>query len=255
MMDELQDGGKTWTDIAAAKAVKSNPDYTAYHWIEFQTPTRAIASGTVVPPRPFDSGEPAWIDPEHAAERRQWPTLMITLESRDGGTTWTSDTAPTFGYPRRFRFGPVGRAMAVLQFENAFEYPSEVYVVEKGKSRRIMREKQLLVSDVGWLGPSGHRRGGADTFSMHQIPVPGKLKVLTTDNFFKMIGPRWTWIGRPTRARRSSPRPAAAPGSAPTPDSSLNSSRNSNIFPRRCFMHSLFTDVARVIPDSVPLIC
>jgi len=182
LMMETKDGGKTWTDIAAAKAVKSNPDYTAYHWIEFQTPTRAIASGTVVPPRPFDSGEPAWIDPEHAAQRRQWPTLMITLESRDGGTTWTSDTAPTFGYPRRFRFGPAGRALAVLQFENAFEYPSEVYVVEKGKSRRVLRQKQLLVSDVGWLGPERAIAVAVQTPSMHQIPVPGKLKVLTTDN-------------------------------------------------------------------------
>ena len=41
-----------------------------------------------------------------AAKRREWPSMTITLETRDGGATWNSQTAPAFGQTTRFRSAP-----------------------------------------------------------------------------------------------------------------------------------------------------
>ena len=186
LMLETRDGGRTWAEVEAAKQVKSNPEYTVYRWIQFVTPKNGIVGGTAIPPRPFERRDaPAWADPEKAAKHREWPTLSIGLDTADGGQTWKSQTAPVFGIPVRFRFAPDRYALGLIRFENAFEYPSEVYLVapKNGKSVRTFRDKKRLVTDVGWSEGKHGFLVAIEPPGLHMLPVPGRLHVLESDSF------------------------------------------------------------------------
>ncbi len=179
---ETNDGGKTWTDVPAAKEVNSNPDYTVYRWMQFITPTRGSAGGTSIPPRPSDRHGrlPNWADPEAASKRREWPTLSIGLDTDDGGRTWKTQTAPLFGIPERLSFGSETTGLGLIRFENAFEYPSEVYRIspQTGKSVRVYREKDRSVTDIGWLTPDRAILVAVEPQGSPLLPLPGRLHVL-----------------------------------------------------------------------------
>ena len=184
------DGGKTWSDVPEAKTVKANPDYTAFHWINFVSPKNGVVNGLSVPPRRSDlRRDPDWADPAGAATRRQWPNMTVALETGDGGKTWLAQTAPIFGRPARFKFAPdrkvLAYSLALLRFDSAFEYPSEVYLVnvKNGKSERTFREKNRRVTDVGWLDLQRGALVAVEPRGLYLLPVPGKLHVLETDTF------------------------------------------------------------------------
>jgi hypothetical protein len=183
---ETTDGGKTWTDVPAAAEVKSNPDYTVYRWMQFITPTRGTAGGTSIPPRPSDRHGrlPNWVDPEDAAKRRQWPTLSIGLDTDDGGRTWKSQTAPLFGIPVRLSFGSETRGLGLIRFENAFDYPSEVYQIwpKTGKSVRAYREKNRSVTDIGWLTPDRAILVAIEPQGSPLVSLPGRVHVLESSD-------------------------------------------------------------------------
>jgi hypothetical protein len=175
---ETEDGGRTWTELEAAAKPSANPDYTAYNWIEFLNANDGIIVGSSIPPRPGE--RPAWMDPEGAAKRREWPSLTLTLETRDGGKTWTAETAPAFGQTARYRPRPDGYGLVLIRFTNAFEWPAELYLVKpKGGSTRLFREKDRVVTDCAWLSPSEAMLVAIEPPGrLPQLPVPGKLHVL-----------------------------------------------------------------------------
>jgi hypothetical protein len=178
---ETTDGGKTWTQVAAATDVSSNPDYTAYRWMQFITPNRGMAGGTSIPPRPSDRRRlPAWADPEAAGRRRELPTLSIGLDTADGGHTWKTQTAPIFGVPMQVSFGSESRGLGLIRFQNAFDYPSEVYQIspKTGKSARAYREKNRIVTDIGWLTPERAILVAIEPQGSPLVPVPGRVHVL-----------------------------------------------------------------------------
>jgi photosystem II stability/assembly factor-like uncharacterized protein len=187
LMIETKDGGATWEDVPAAAAVKANPQYTVYRWMQFVTPTRGMAGGTAIPPRPndFRSEFPSWIDPESASKRREWPTLSIGLDTSDAGEEWKLQTAPVFGVPVRLRFGDETRGLGLIRFENAFDYPSEVYLIapKTGKSIRTFRDKKRIVTDVGWLTPERAVLVVIEPQGSPLLPIPGRLHVLESDDF------------------------------------------------------------------------
>jgi photosystem II stability/assembly factor-like uncharacterized protein len=178
---ETKDGGKDWAKVEAAEKVESNPHYTSYDWITFATPEVGIIVGGSVPPRKGD--EPAWFDPEAAASRRETPTLLITLETRDGGQSWKSQTAPTLGQTTRVRMLPTGFGLALIQFAHAFEWPSEVFRIEpNGKSERVYRQKDRVVTDCAILSPQHAVLAAIDPPGrLYQLPVPGKLHILQSN--------------------------------------------------------------------------
>ncbi len=180
---ETKDGGRSWSELAVAKDVSANPEYTSYNWIEFVDKQTGIIVGSSIPPRPGDN-QPAWIDPESAAKRREWPALNVTLETQDGGATWKAQTAPAFGQTVRLRMKPDLFGLILLRFSNSFEWPSEVYLVRpKGGSTRIYREKSRVVTDVAWLNSSRALLVAIEPpGKLAQLPIPGKLHVLQSEN-------------------------------------------------------------------------
>jgi hypothetical protein len=185
-----QDGGLHWTKLEAADQPKTNPEYTSYNLVEFvgSTGKNGIIIGASVPPRRGESRKPAWLDPSAAASVREWPATTIALETHDGGTTWTSQTAPAFGVTSSFRTIPDGRGLVLIRFQHAFEWPSEVYLSRGKDLTRIFRERSRLVTDCVWWTPTKPLLAVIEPPGrLYQLPVPGKVHMLYSTDFKNWI--------------------------------------------------------------------
>jgi hypothetical protein len=81
---------------------------------------------------------------------------------------------------------PQGTALGLNEYKDAFDYPSEVYRIDlhTGKSESSFRAKDRAITDVRIF--AGSTRGliaGYETAgTIYRSPIPGKLKVLTSDD-------------------------------------------------------------------------
>ena len=169
------------------QSLQLTAENTYFDWIEWVTPKRAIVLGANVAPRPGASG--SFMDPGGMARRREWPGLNITLETSDAGMTWVPQTVPTFGRFQRIRVSSdMALGMSLIRFVNAFQYPSEVYRVEaKGGSTRTYRERNRNVTDIGWLGKDGLLAAVEPPGKLYQLPIPGKLHMLRSEDLHKWV--------------------------------------------------------------------
>lgn len=179
---ETKDGGKTWVPLAALKDVKATPENAAYMTIAMNGPFGLIG-GTSRPPRKDDSMYPDWMVPEEAASRREWPGMMMLLETRDGGKSWTPSANSLFGTLTALRIRPDNRgATALLEYIHTFEVPSEVLFVDfkTGKSTSIYRNKNTAITDI-LLAPGGSVLvAGTDATALRTLPIPQKIRFLET---------------------------------------------------------------------------
>lgn len=145
------DGGETWAPLAAAAEPGTSSAHTVYHWADFVTPRAGVITGSSRPPRSGVTGPlPAWRDPQGSARRPEWPAASLTIETRDGGITWKHSSTSLFGTVSRVRYSRQGLGLALVQFHDAFEYPSEVFRIDlrQGTSERVFREKDRAVTDT-----------------------------------------------------------------------------------------------------------
>ncbi len=180
---ETTNGGETWTPLPIATQAQGDPTYTTYGEIAFSGDGGVIA-GWNIPPRP---GGPDWMEPERAAKRPQLPNLTILLQTADGGKTWAKSEASVFGQVTRLSLAPQGVALGLVEYKDEFEYPSEVYRINthsRGTSDSVFRQKDRAITDVRTF--AGSNRGliaGYETAgTIYRSPIPGKLKVLTSDD-------------------------------------------------------------------------
>jgi hypothetical protein len=184
---ETRNGGADWTKLAAVAQIESTLEYTTFSVIEFANKDLGLIAGWSKSPRRFEQQRlPDWVDPESASIRRERPHLAITLETRDGGKTWTPSTASTFGQTTTIRISPAGWSLALIEFTDAFEWPSEVYFTDwktNRKPMRVHRVKDRKVTDITIAAPTGPiYMGAVEHFGKLQLPIPGKVKILKSQN-------------------------------------------------------------------------
>lgn len=170
------DGGKTWTKVKAVEELASNSDTTAFEVIEPITSKVAIMVGRSVPRRRSDV--PLWLDTD-PQKRRETPSLTLTLETRDAGDTWTANKVSMFGRISQLRVGKDGQGLALVEFDQFFEFPSELFSldVRTGKNSRVLRRKDVAITDIlatPMFIAAGFRPSGA----LFRTPVPGKVRML-----------------------------------------------------------------------------
>jgi hypothetical protein len=190
---ETKDGGVTWTPIEEAGKPTANPQYAFYGRITF-SPDRKLGLmvGGSIPPRREDLFRPplpSWMEPERAATRRQIPTLTLMLETLDGGATWHSQSAPLFGTIHALQVADK-EGLALFQFNDSFEWPSEVNRMElsKGTSSRVFREKNRRVTDLLLFpGPQVFLAAVEPTGKLNTTPIPGKVKMLSSTDYQKWV--------------------------------------------------------------------
>ncbi len=175
------DGGRRWERVAVDNEPKTDAEQTAYTRIAFADDRIGAVAGWYTPPRRRQNRFPDWMDPEEAERRRQWPTTSIVFLTNDGGQRWSAQTSSLFGRITRFSYSRGGRGLLLVEFQDAFEWPSEVYSVEwaSGRTTRVFREKDravkdLLVLEEGDAILAAIEPGGA----LLQSPIPRRLHIL-----------------------------------------------------------------------------
>ena len=178
---ESNDGGETWKPLDVMKDVGGST-YMEFVDIAF-TGNNGVISGSNVPPT---RGGPDWMQPENAAKRQQVPRYAALLETTNGGKTWTKSEASIFGQATRMSLTSQGTGLGLLEFRDEFEYPSEVYSINMhgGASASSYKSKDVAITDVRLFDGSnlGIIAGYETSGRIHRSPIPGKLKVLTSDD-------------------------------------------------------------------------
>ncbi len=184
-MLESKDGGATWLPVPAASALSLSPENTVFGAISFIDNKRGFATGWNMPASRRFSRFPDWMDPETAQGHRQLPSLSVFMETRDGGATWKSQVLSMFGHISQVSMAPSGFGLSLVEFHDNFEYPSEVYRIDSatGGSRRVFRDRARAITDVAALGNGGGFMAGFQLVgTVRNSPIPGKLKIYSTDD-------------------------------------------------------------------------
>jgi hypothetical protein len=184
------DGGEKWEKLPEVEKLTTKPEYTVFHTIDFASPGIGMIAGWSRAPRRDDERQlPDWMDPESAVARRQWPSVSIVLETRDGGKSWSPSTSSVFGRISQLRLSPEGFGFALLEYDETFAYPSELLFVtwRNGKSSSVYRDKQRRITDVGLGGVKGpiYIAGIEQAGLLTQTPIPGKVKILKSTDGVK----------------------------------------------------------------------
>ncbi len=183
---ETKDGGVEWTDLPGLDKVNASKEHTQFAWIEFADKDTGLIGGWSKPPRRDQQAVPDWLDPETASTRREWPHLGILIDTHDGGKSWAPSYMSVFGEITRAKLSAEGWGIGLIEFSDAFEWPSEVYFLDwkTGKQKRIYREKNRKVTDVAIAAPKGPVYLGAiEHFgTLQQLPIPRKVKILRSDD-------------------------------------------------------------------------
>ncbi len=177
---ETHDGAQSWKPLKPAPPQLGDPRSTTYRWIVFATPQAGLILGSNDPPRP--ARLPDWLEPDNVLGRRETPHLALTLQTLDGGKTWKSGSASTFGHTTRARFAPPGKGLGLVEHAESFQYPSEVFSLSwpAGDNGVVFRDKNFFVSDA-WVTPGGaYYLAGITLASRLRDIVPQKVKVLTS---------------------------------------------------------------------------
>ncbi len=181
---ETKDGGKSWTPVAEAAKPSSNPAYSSYTHVAFASDTRGMIVGGYSPPRKDAENEPDWVDPEKALQRRQVPTLTLEMETRDGGMSWNSATAPLLGSLISLSLkGASG--LGIFAYADSFIVPSEVFRFDllTGKSDSVFKQKERRVTDaMVYSEDQGFLAAVEPPGQMASAPVPGKVRILHSAN-------------------------------------------------------------------------
>ncbi len=187
---ETLDGAATWSAIPVLNDLKVTPEYTSFGAIAFGNKNDGIISGWNVPPR--RNSVPEWMEPSKATARHSLPGTLVVLQTSDGGHKWDPTTASIFGRVTRISIAPSGDSIGLVEFDNTFQWPCEVYRFHKGggESTRIYRKADRLITDI-LLTETGtsYFAGSEVTSVIRDNPIPGKLKIIrTTDdqNFEEM---------------------------------------------------------------------
>jgi hypothetical protein len=174
-------GGKTWSPIQAVESIPTSTAHTVFSALDFLGTRYGIIAGWSRPPRRFVSRFPDWMDPEAASRRRELPATTIVVETRDGGVNWKSQVTSMFGRISQVVLSPSGAALSLIEFDQAFDWPSEVFFfdIRTGKSERVFREKDRAVTSmlIDQL-QTGYLAAIECTGMLHRSPIPGKLHIL-----------------------------------------------------------------------------
>jgi hypothetical protein len=146
---------------------------------------RGMVIGGYAPKRRGSEEElPDWLDPEPAIQRRSVPTLTVELETKDGGATWTSSTAPLIGSIAALTLAQKA-GLGVFAYANSFAWPSEVFRFDllSGNSGSVFKQKDRRVTDTAVFNDGmGFLAAVEPPGRLADIPVPGKVRILESSN-------------------------------------------------------------------------
>ena len=179
---ETKDGGKNWAPVEEATKPETKPENSVYSVVSFADPKVGIIAGYSMPPRREDRERnlPDWMEPEQAKRRGQRPTVLLDMETRDGGETWKADSSSIFGRPSQLILAGPNRGFVVFEFDYFFPWRSEVFrFTGAGKTERVYREKGERVTDVLLQKDGTAYLAAVQTVGeIPGVPIPGRVILL-----------------------------------------------------------------------------
>ncbi len=171
------DAGKTWTKVAEAESASANPDLI-YSVAAFANAKQGIVAG-FAPVSRRGPQLPAWMEPEEAARRGQRPGVIALLNTADGGRTWQPQIGSAFGRISALAVRPNRFGLALIQFDDTFEYPGEVFrLTGSASSERVFREKDRLMTAVAFDAQGQAWMGGIEPpLKIRGAAIPGPVKL------------------------------------------------------------------------------
>jgi len=172
---ETSDGGKKWAKLGVASAAPADPKHTVYECITFRG-----QHGIIIGPVSADDNlNSSFVNP-----RRNSP--VVALETFDGGKNWSSRQISFFGEITLAGFAKGDLPVFLV------EYPS-YYVVASGliggalgsnNQKTLFAEKNRAVTGLALLPDGGAIVAAIEPpGNSSQIPIPGKLKIVETDDW------------------------------------------------------------------------
>jgi len=179
---QTDDGGKNWRHVAVAAQVAGDAESFTYHTVNFWNGKLGLVTGGVEPEERLRRRRrvelPDWMEPEIASYRNMTPHVMVSLETRDAGATWTKQEASGFGQVHRATIGSDGVGLTLIKFNKSFDYGGELYSFSLNgarKSQRIMRPKDLELQDVLYIPGDGTYLACTERLGI--LPVPTKVRI------------------------------------------------------------------------------
>jgi hypothetical protein len=174
LVEETTDGGKKWNKLEAAG---DGPDTLS---LNFDIISFRGAHGIIIGAP--DAAPPDPLEPSQG----QGSGKVTVLETLDGGKKWTSGAIPLDGEIAQLRLSSKSTVVAVILYSNP-KYPVASAVFEtplgSAQGRVIFAERDRAATDIALFNT-----GGAVVVTVEppgnstQVPIPGKLKILESDN-------------------------------------------------------------------------
>ena len=180
---ETTDGGKTWTKLAEADKPVTEAARTIYDNIAFLG-DHGIITGRVMPLLSMEE-QPIWMDPNTARYRRERQSPTILLETLDGGKHWDSTISSIFGHITQIRLTKEDLALALVEYQDYYALPSSVYTIRFDNTRagKVFAESDRAVRDIILLSNGRTILAAVEpTGRSNQVPIPGKLRMLESNN-------------------------------------------------------------------------
>ena len=97
--------------------------------------------------------------------------------------TWSVSKVSMFGPISRIRVGKNGRAVALVEFDDYFEFPSELYLLDSGHpaNNRALRRKDWGFMDILFLDKA-YAAGFEPSGGIFRTPIPGKVGIVPSSN-------------------------------------------------------------------------
>lgn len=178
---ETANGGKSWAKLAAADRPETGLQNTVYECISFQG-AHGIIAGSATPLGIDET--PPWLNPKEARIHRERPATAVVLETMDSGAHWDASSTSLYGRLSQMVTLKDGFALALFEYHNYYTLPSRVYKVKfRTSSDVIFAERDRAVTDIALL-PDGAALIAAvePPGSSNQVPIPGRLKMLRSQN-------------------------------------------------------------------------
>ena len=146
-------------------------------------PDYGLIMGSVIGPE--SDRLPAWMDPLQGVRSHERKSMLVGLETFDGGKNWKSYAASAHGSLAEMKLANDGFALVLFQYKDSYSVPSDIVRVKVGlkPGGSVFSEHDRAVTDFLML-PAGDFfvAAVATPGNSNQVPIPGKLKMLGSKN-------------------------------------------------------------------------
>ena len=184
---ETRDGGKRGAGKSSGGTRHRTRNRTTFHAMEFAQPeTIGIIAGKSG--RNRESRSPLWLDPRPDPKRANVPAFPSAGNARWRSNLDNQQSVHVWTYFARSGLRKDGVGLALVEFDDYFEFPSEMYRLKpKSEELRVCSGARTLPSRTSSSGDKAYAAGFEPSGTIFRSPVPGKVRITRSGNLTDWI--------------------------------------------------------------------